>query len=747
MRFFILLLFGLTFCKVIYANGPADSLRDAKIDFYINESQRNSFPGGNYDLALLYADSMYLLAKEGKDDKLIFSLEALRWRVYGDVYRRQGNAEQAYKAYRSSIEVANRTVFENEKHHLSRCYIGLGYLFEKEEQLDSIYQYTQVVFALPSDHSTYFFAKRAFVALLAREEKFADALHYGDKLAKDTRQIGDQYLEHTRLATIASIHNNMGNYNEVLVYNDSCLQIARALKDSFLLIHSYNALGVGQVYQEKFQAALEWFKKSQQMAEVLFARSPYYKMQRSADQAPSYQPIPMGNLYRDVGATYIKLNEADSAEKYLDKALAISYQYKEYYNVVPALAFWAEAALVKEKDYDQALDSLKKAYALSAQGTLTAYNRNLILQRMGQIYAAMGQVDSAFLYYKRTIDFSKKEENLKLLVDVYQLLQALYYQEGDYANAYDYQKKYQEAQKKLKDETYEKKLAALEVKHELGTLRNNNEVLAENNRLQKEQLAFSAQLNQRNQFLIAALVVGFVLFLILGIVLYRQRALNEEVNKMRLEQKALKAQINPHFFFNVLNSLQGTILSKTPLEAYEQHSKFTKLMRLVLTQSEEETLPLKDELKALQLYLELEQLRAGGAFEFNIDVDLDPNQTVLVPSMLLQPFVENAIWHGVMNRGADEEKRIDIRIRSHEDYISCEIIDTGVGRKVAAQIKAQKTQQHKSMGIQVTQDRLELFRLRHKLPLRFKFEDQYNAANQLSGTKVSLEIPVLTPAL
>lgn len=721
-----------------------DSLRGVQIRAYADKALQATFKPSNGDLALLYADSMYQLAQKGADRELILSSEALRWQLYGDTYRRQGKKEAAYKAYRACIGVIDRVVFEKEKEYLGHCYIGLGYLFEQDQLYDSIYLYTDKAFALPTNNRSFFRAKRTFVALLARHEEFSKAIKYAQTLATDTRDIDDPYYEYVRLATMGSMYNQLGNYEQLMAYNDSCLQIAQALNDSLLLMNTYNALGVAQIFQEDYPSALEWFKKALEIGRELYGRSPYYKFKRPSDPSVTYQRVMLDVMYRDVGATFIRLGQPDSAQSYLEEALKIAYQHNNYNDIVSVLGYWADACRMQKGNYDQALDSLNKAYDWCTKVGYANYNRHLLWQKMGQVYAAKNQVDSALVYYNRTIEFSKQEENFKLLVDVYKLLRNLYADQGDYAKAYEYQNAYLEAYKKLRNQTYEQKVASMEVKYELGLLRATNDMLEENNRLQETQLEFSARLNQRNQFLIVTLIGGFALLLILGLVLYRQRGLNEQVARMRLEQKALKAQINPHFFFNVLNSLQGTILSKTPMEAYQHHSKFTQLMRLVLTQSEEETLPLKDELKALQLYIELEQLRTGHAFEFIIDVDLDSDQMVRVPSMLLQPFVENAIWHGVMNRDADEEKRIDIRIRPQGTHILCEIEDTGVGRAAAAQIKAQKTQQHKSMGIQVTKDRLELFRLRHKLPLTFKIEDRYHSNGQVSGTKVSLEIPILS---
>ncbi|HET6989869.1 MAG TPA: histidine kinase, partial [Bacteroidia bacterium] len=174
-----------------------------------------------------------------------------------------------------------------------------------------------------------------------------------------------------------------------------------------------------------------------------------------------------------------------------------------------------------------------------------------------------------------------------------------------------------------------------------------------------------------------------------------------------LRLSALRAQMNPHFIFNAINSIQHFVLQNDSEQAYSYLSKFSRLIRLVLDQSQSETIPLDQELKMLHLYIELEQLRFERPFTYTIDVDdelLDEN--IRVPGMLVQPFVENAIWHGLLPKKTGDA-RIKISFHKKGHVIEITIEDNGVGRKTKTESK-QGEEKHRSYGLQITEERLRL---------------------------------------
>lgn len=200
------------------------------------------------------------------------------------------------------------------------------------------------------------------------------------------------------------------------------------------------------------------------------------------------------------------------------------------------------------------------------------------------------------------------------------------------------------------------------------------------------------------------------------------------------ELKALRAQMNPHFLFNAMNSIKGIIIQQEVNQAITYLTKFSMLIRTILANSEKKSILLKNELEALQLYIELEALRFTGSFKFQINVDRTVDKTfVRIPPLILQPFVENAIWHGLMPK-ADADNKLLINIFRKEDFILCEIEDNGIGRKQAQARK--KNKKHDSMGIGITEKRITMLHPDNEVFI----VDLADGAGQGTGTKVIVKI-------
>lgn len=208
------------------------------------------------------------------------------------------------------------------------------------------------------------------------------------------------------------------------------------------------------------------------------------------------------------------------------------------------------------------------------------------------------------------------------------------------------------------------------------------------------------------------------------------------------EMVALRAQMNPHFIFNCLNSIKLYTLQNNSEQASDYLSKFAKLIRLVLENSRSELVPLKNELEALQLYSELEAMRFKHKVNIRIVVSPDiDTQYIRIPPLLLQPYVENAIWHGLMHKQEGGMVKIQV-YQPNEQLLLIEITDDGVGRAKAAQLKSKSTGQHKSFGLQVTADRIRMINHLYDTDTQVQIHDLVDGFGKPCGTKVVLEIPV-----
>ncbi|MEO6722465.1 MAG: histidine kinase [Ferruginibacter sp.] len=216
-----------------------------------------------------------------------------------------------------------------------------------------------------------------------------------------------------------------------------------------------------------------------------------------------------------------------------------------------------------------------------------------------------------------------------------------------------------------------------------------------------------------------------------------------EINKMLAESQlmALRAQMNPHFVFNCLNSIQECIVTEKYGEASKYLNKFSKLFRMVLNNSGKNLVNLNEEKDVLTLYLELEQMRFEKSFSFNIlmDEELDADE-ILIPSMLVQPYVENALWHGLMHKDGKRELLIEFK-RISEEVFECVIEDNGIGRKRSFELKASqsKSKRHESKGLKISKDRLDVLQ-QQGFHSTLQIIDKVDEAQNATGTKVIIEL-------
>ncbi len=241
-------------------------------------------------------------------------------------------------------------------------------------------------------------------------------------------------------------------------------------------------------------------------------------------------------------------------------------------------------------------------------------------------------------------------------------------------------------------------------------------------------------------FASALLLVAVSVMVFLGIKHFKIHV-EWKTNLIRVEQLTLLAQMNPHFIFNSLNSVQRYIMSNKKDAAYNYLQMFSSLMRKVLENSSQPTITLSEEIATLELYLQLESLRFDSGFDYEITVQDNDILQFEIPTMLLQAFVENAVWHGLMNK--ESRGKINLRFsKSDKKFILCEIEDNGIGRKKAAAYKSEEQRKHKSKGTMIVKRRIELLNLKALQKITCETIDLEEKNKQLTGTLVRLKIPV-----
>jgi ligand-binding sensor domain-containing protein len=251
--------------------------------------------------------------------------------------------------------------------------------------------------------------------------------------------------------------------------------------------------------------------------------------------------------------------------------------------------------------------------------------------------------------------------------------------------------------------------------------------------------------------LIFRLIFGALIFALLWSFIYwriRMIKRKHEVEKKVLEiekelfdvqQKTLQLQMNPHFIFNSLNAIQSFVIGNNTDKAIHYLSKFSQLMRLILTNSRESSIPVKDELKAVKHYMDIERLRFDNKFDYTIEVDKDIDDEFMeIPPMIIQPFVENAILHGMVHSA--EPGHIKLELQLQKNFIYCIVEDNGVGRKKAEEIRESSGIKRKSRGMLITRERLEILNKQNKEKFAVKVIDLLDEKGDPAGTRVEINI-------
>ncbi len=264
-----------------------------------------------------------------------------------------------------------------------------------------------------------------------------------------------------------------------------------------------------------------------------------------------------------------------------------------------------------------------------------------------------------------------------------------------------------------------------------------------------------------------SLAIGFILLLLISVFTFRTLHFRRKAERLRsiqleneltvreleskqkqtelqqrateLEMQALRAQMNPHFIFNCLSSINRFILKNETESASDYLTRFSRLIRMVLINSQKNTIQLEDEMEMLRLYLDMERLRFKNSFDYNIIYTntIEPG-SVFIPPLLLQPFCENAIWHGLMHK--EGKGKLDIALSIQQNVLHCTISDNGIGREKAAELKSKSAENQKSLGLKITKDRLALLNENKDVQTFYNIEDLIDENSGAAGTKVIIHI-------
>ena len=563
---------------------------------------------------------------------------------------------------------------------------------------------------------------------------YADGLQASQRALEIFQRLGNQKAIGSVLNYIGINYQNQGNYDKAIEYCLQGLQIRRQIEDHPGI--AFSLINMGNLYlaADELKTALEYYQQSLAYGQEKKLPSLEYSLLR-------------------LGETYGRLGQYEKALHNLQRILT------EDSNHVLALNAMGEVYFAM-KEYELSLKHLLKSLSLVEKSNDRICANVLI--NISNIYNAQKRYPTALSYALRSLALSRQLGSRLEIKNAAQTLSQIYAGLNDFANAYEYQHLYLSLKDSITSQEYTQRLAVLEANLELAKKQAHIETLTQEQQLHQQELKRQAIL--RNFFMAGlgfTLVLGVVIFRNIGLKRKAERLLKErlerdlELERLEKEQKladyknrtadlemmALRAQMNPHFIFNCLNSINRFILKNEPDAASDYLTKFSKLIRLILQNSQAKYVGLENELEALCLYIEMETSRFEDRFSYQII--LDPALEVEhleVPPLIIQPYVENAIWHGLMNK--EDKGHLLIELHRERNILCCVITDDGVGRKQAAALKSKSANRNKSLGMQITAHRLELINALNEKATTVEVTDLVDASGEACGTSVLLKIPV-----
>jgi LytS/YehU family sensor histidine kinase len=305
---------------------------------------------------------------------------------------------------------------------------------------------------------------------------------------------------------------------------------------------------------------------------------------------------------------------------------------------------------------------------------------------------------------------------------------------GDWQKAYHYQAILTRSRDSLNALVRNRDLIELQTKYETSRKEQQIEQLSLENQYK------DARLDQSRVYL-ASLGAMIIMLIIIGILLIRQDKIRAQQRTVVLEQKLLRSQMNPHFIFNSMASIQDFIISRDARSAAIYLSRFAGLIRNILDASINESIPVRKEIETIEHYLHLQKVRLEEKFDFVINKDeAFEDDRLRIPALLVQPFVENAIEHGIRNKTGKGLVKVEFLLRDH--WLSIVVEDDGVGRARAREFAELKKKDHASVSTSLIQERLKLLNRKSRSKITLEIRDLYDNAGEAAGTRVEIVVPV-----
>ncbi len=517
------------------------------------------------------------------------------------------------------------------------------------------------------------------LSILTLKSNFDVAKQYSNDLLILSLKAGDKNGQANAYNFLGNVHFNKTEYVEALELYLKSLRLFSDLGDKKMLAVVYTNIGSLNTKQGNYKEARLNLEMAVNLKEKL-------ELTKS-----------LANSYLSLASLTFMEKDLDQALVYFEKGRGIAHSFKDI-KVEAACLNGMAAVLFKKENYEGAVKGYSEAIELFK--SFDGDNRKMIsglLHNLASAHRKLGQFDKAFELLNQSLDLAKEINSKEDIKQAYSGFKDYYRDKGEYDKALIAEENYSVYKDSVVNEStlkavneMQEKYKTEERKKEIVNLIKSNDQLKEKSTLQYSLLIVS--------------VVALILCLLFVYFYFKQLKTKQLRKQVQLEQKALRSQMNPHFIFNSLNSIQRMYVEGNEDLANDYMADFSRLLRNILENSGKELIRLNEELDVIRLYMELELVRTDNSFEFICDIaeDIDTFQ-IKIPPLIFQPYLENAIWHGIIAK--KEKGKIQLNIQKMEaGKLLCQVIDNGVG--FYSSKKTKSIHANKSKGMEITAERL-----------------------------------------
>jgi tetratricopeptide (TPR) repeat protein len=596
------------------------------------------------------------------------------------------------------------------------------------------------------------------------EGKPLQAFDFVEKALELSISSRDQISETKCYVMLGRVSYNLQQYDLSISYYQKAIAMPSG-RDEYVFNKTYLYLGQACEKSMKYPESIEYYKKyldyigrsgtlqeliavRYDLARVYTATGEYNKALKEYDAIQKMEeeqnnPEGLANVSTLKGDIYLKQDNSAEAIATYKKAVDIATQSKNEELKSKSLRNLGDAYR-SNKQYNEELDVRQQSLEINKEARKldeqAEDNRSI-----GEIYLQQAQPEQAVTYIQKSIDLSDQSGSVEKKSIALKTLSEAYKEQGVYDKALYAYKEYTT----LVDSSYARR--ERELTHNLEVVAAINRKLQridllekdfELNRqtlnlLQKEQEFNIREIKNQKRITYSLLFVIMVL-ITASLLVYRSSLQKKRANLL-LALRSLRSQMNPHFIFNSLNSVNSFIAQNNERLANKYLSDFSHLMRLVLENSKHDLVPVSSEMEIIELYLKLEQFRFSEKFSYQVHIDPELNlNDTMIPPMLIQPYIENAIWHGL--RYKQEKGTLSFDLRKEADFILAKVTDDGIGRQRSQELKTKHQRDGEATGMKNTHNRLSIINEVYKTRFKVNIDDLNKEEG--TGTVVEIRIPV-----